>query len=874
MRKPHQRDQVDNCSINDLVKSLKQLERDTSTNRNKHTISANSGKTIGFEISRCSDNAVAQSLKLPTISGVSCQEQNTNYGSLIPDIASVQTNSKAPVDEKGEHLANIDINVKAESPDNLPKSSKESKNKDNKTLVNILKRDNVPSSPSLKIENQKDSPGFSRTPPREPLKRQNPIQSKNSSQSSSSESDRKSRGSKDKTSESLDLKEGTSEPMEGDDNVFRSISIHRSPCRDTHYTSLVHIVIPKPKVDKSTQVSHTEITTETGWDMMEGLYLLMRRMSLKVPTLPGDAGDVIAEKSNNAKIIPIGAVSDNGRKVTNAARDAREGNGNMNARTPLGNIVLPSLNVEAVRQNETLEVRNRNNVDDWLERNREIMNIQANLLEPARQLTVDTVDSGFDDNPTNYNRSPRWSLPLIRQENVNPHPRLFRRSYNGQMVLPAKLVLSTSSQSQGNSFDKREKEDDADDENDNSVDEYNFDAEKLNLIRKRRHFSRRVESFSLSDSELETKKSSYKRNRRGWKDVLLVNRLFPRKERVKTVNAWSTEKPWDITRRRLSSIRKLQSVTGGKQLSVDSTDDDVAVFTDSTEIANQNAKHQRMNLRNPHPPSSWKDISSGSERQLNSVSSLDDSYRGFGVSKPNRNDFLSHIDEFQNLYPVDLDVNVLERSAVDDDDSKLEIKSVSRMSMSSRSTESEGIEEEMLRTFIRQKRHSWDGILDGLNVGDYEFDIELVSQQAREGELNDFEQTEADKMDTISDVENIFGDDGSYIGEFMNDASNVDLYECFDEYLLDKNVAKVRCDPQTIKEHGNHDEKESSKEEADCIEAIQLIEEGENDMPDIAEDIDKNIRVAGPGLLSGHVGVKNSFQVDPYVIKIREPFLN
>ena len=881
MRKPHpQDDQVDNCSINDLLKSLKQLERDTNTTRvnvDKNTNPA-SGKTkiIGYESPKSNDKAIVPlSLRIPALPGSPEKHESKIRESIIPDISSIQENVRKHVKNDDKQLFNSDKNVKSDIIDNSTKSSKESKNKDNKTLVNILKRDNIPS-PSMKLENQKESPEHSRASPREPIKRQNPIQSKNSSsQESSSESDKKSkgsRGSKDKTIRgSSDAKEGTAEQAEGSSNVFRSISIQRSPCKDTHYTSLVHIVIPKPKVDKSTQVSHTEITTETGWGVIEGLYLLMRRMSLKVPTLPGDIDDAKGIQSDSQRNLQIGTVSDNGRELPNAARDARDGHGNAVKGAPPGSLILPSLNVEAVLQNDNTEARNRNNVDDWLERNQEIMNIQANLLEPARQLTEETVDSGFDDNPTNFNRSPRWSLPLIRQENVNPngHPRLFRRSYNGQMVLPAKLVLSTSSQSQGNSFERREKEDDADDENenDNSVDEYNFDAEKLNLIRKRRYFSRRVESFSLSDSELETKKSSYKRNRRGWKDVLLVNRLFPRKERVKTVNVWSTEKPLDITRRRLSLIRKLPSITGAKQLSVDSTDDDLAVFTDSTEPASLNAKHQRMNLHKPHPPSSWKDVSSGSEKQLNSVSSLDDSYRGFGVSKPNRNDFLSHIDEFQNLYPADLDVNLLEKSAVDDDDSRLDVKSVSKMSMSSRSTESEGVEDEILRSYIRQKRHSWDGILDNINVGDYDFNIETVSDEERNvsnGDNNGLEISEVDKIDAISDVENILGDNESYICEFMNDASNLDLYECFDDFPLDKSGQKVTVNPQTVEENENGTEMRPI-EETNCFSPVQKIDVDENDASGLVEDIDKKIRVAGPGLQSGHVGVKNSFQVDAFV---------
>ena len=854
MRKLHQRDQVDNCSINDLLKCLKQLERETSEDLNDnyfptvecHPIPRMSVIEDNFEREKYAITEPSITAKENTQSDRQRNETSPNAFGRDHDKLSERAHNAAgvpaapPKDKSSGPLQN-DSPLNDLDDKNLPKTCKDKENEDALNKTKLCRFSFQP--PTGINEPQKDK-GFSKSPPspREPLKRQNPVQSKNSSQESSNESDKKSKG---KISGSAELREESCDTDKSEPNVFRSISIQRSPCKDTLYTSVVHILIPKPKVDKSTQVTHTEITAETGWNVMEGMYLLLRRLCIKVPTLTEEVNAIdglqTIMQAGVQTHAPQEIRNDTQRVMTAKPRadaDNRSENETKGTKGP------PVCIVDTNRRKKESDNRNMHHVDDWLERNQEIMNIQANL-QPARQMTIETVDSGYDDNPSNFNRNPRWSLPLIRQ--ANGHLRLCRKPYKGQMFLPAKLVLSTSSQSQTTSIDKRDNDEEADDEYDDTVDEYQFDANKMNLIRKRRHFSRRVESFSLSDSELETKKSSYKRNRRGWKDVLLVNRLFPRKERTKPLTTWESDKPGTLQKRKSGTFKKTLSVNNTvKQLSVESTDDDASVFIDSSDQSHLKPKHTRMNLKNPNPPSSWKDFSSGSERQLTSISSIEDSYRGFGVSKSDRHDFLSHIDEFQSLCPAATELEVPERNTVEDDDNQFEIKSVSKMSISSRSTESDGIEEdEILRSYIREKRHSWDGILD-FDADNY--DIGVNEEELAERSVHSDDGLYQDFLNTRKNSYTNFEDNESELADILGDPSDVGM-------AMDVH--------SNLSEASGHSEKENHKgDETEIFESVTAGQEPEVIAQNFYEDIENRVRVGGPGLSSGHVGVQNCFQVN------------
>ena len=834
MRKLHQRDQdqMEKCSVNDLLKSLRQLERETNVDVNDRKSKNEDFPSIARKQSIESNqlkNAIKQSFNELDEMQLS---KPTTQNHEVTDTKIFDRGSPTNTD-KLTHAGNTVLHQAL--------NEKNTKIKDDSKTTLFRETFNIEDS---RLNKQKEHKVIPKSPTREILKRQDPI--KNSSEESSQDSDKNTKA---KTSELQDAKQRVNTIGTEEGNVFRSLSIQRSPCKDTLYTSVVRIVIPKPKVDKSTQVTDVEITSETGWNIIEGMYMLLRRISIKVPnqeTGENSCNEKI-EHQQELKAVTQNTSSSKAVDIIVNSKDVSSNQKHGNESKKLSKFI-----VENDRLNNEANNRNMNHVDDWLERNQEIMNKHV-LLQPARQMTIETVDSGYDDNPAHFNRNPRWSLPLIRS--MNGHLRLCRKPYRGQMFLPAKLVLSNSSQSQAEtaSIGKHEKGDEADDEFDDTMDEFNFDAEKLNLIRKRRHFTRRVDSFSLSDSELETKTSSYKRTRRGWKDVLIINRLVPKKERTKAIKEWASERPVVLPKRKASITKKVASMKDGKQFSVESTDDDTTVFTDSTEAAYLRPKPLRMNLKHPHPPSSWKDLSSGSERQMNSISSIDDNYTGFGISKADRSSFLSHIDEFQHLCTDELDAAKHESSANELEESKIEVESICMKSVSSRSTESDGIEEnEILRSYIREKRHSWDGILD-YDLGDYDLDFDHTNELEREtlsedGKTQDYGCNEYGTNEYDVDSESIVNCGESDIGDNYEILSSCDILEPLDQTNDYRDETYKGTDINL------------EPTEAVPLPIISDQEQTEMKVIDV-EDIENKVRVAGPGLSSGQVGIKNSFQV-------------
>lgn len=189
----------------------------------------------------------------------------------------------------------------------------------------------------------------------------------------------------------------------------------------------VSLVAPTATVDKSTQVTDQEILAETEWDFLEGVYLLLRRISVKVPnhvdldlqqtdcptTLTGKIKcfDVVVPQysaSVEREDVPNERASHLPGQLTSANRDSQnlemknnerhgdEGNGKMRKRDN--------------RSDQT-------DVNAWLEKNGEFLG--GPEVPVPRQATMETEDSGFDDNPANFNRLGRFSLPAVWFGRIN-----------------------------------------------------------------------------------------------------------------------------------------------------------------------------------------------------------------------------------------------------------------------------------------------------------------------------------------------------------------------------------------------------------------------------------------------------------------------
>jgi hypothetical protein len=238
---------------------------------------------------------------------------------------------------------------------------------------------------------------------------------KSSADSSSVKTDH---SSDDKKSSDL---QSSSSNTSGQFRAFRSIYVHSDAENNTENKNEVTIVIPKAKIDKFTQVSHSEITKETGWDLLEGVYLLLRKISIKIPSESN-----VTSPANKLVSKPVEGM-DRIHPRVNMTKDDTEPDCNR-LQVPLSprddrdyprrpylslNNKRVSSDLELHGQLEQLNNENFRNVNAWFERNN-LLN-SPNRLAPVRQYTMETVDSGFDDSqiPANFNRHGRFSLPNV-----------------------------------------------------------------------------------------------------------------------------------------------------------------------------------------------------------------------------------------------------------------------------------------------------------------------------------------------------------------------------------------------------------------------------------------------------------------------------
>lgn len=222
-----------------------------------------------------------------------------------------------------------------------------------------------------------------------------------------------------KTDASFDEKTSTcpsSSTTSGNLRVFKSIYVNFNPEEITDAKHTVRVVIPKAKIDKATQVNHNEITKETGWDLIEGVYLLLRKISVNIPRqIDASAPNVHESAVSSSNVSPEKvSISNTALQIPLSPRDDTDYP--PKSRFPdndRSDPINPASIGPLVRQN----MENCGNVNAWFEKNRQLN--FANRLSPVRQYTIETVDSGFDDNhaPSNFNRQGRFSLPNVLSGN-------------------------------------------------------------------------------------------------------------------------------------------------------------------------------------------------------------------------------------------------------------------------------------------------------------------------------------------------------------------------------------------------------------------------------------------------------------------------
>ncbi|WAR03610.1 hypothetical protein MAR_010168, partial [Mya arenaria] len=262
-----------------------------------------------------------------------------------------------------------------------------------------------------------------------------------------------------------------------------------------NYEHSPSVVIPKAKVDKMTQVSAAEITSATGWDMIEKVYILLQRLTFssntdigRTKSLDDKVGsDNSSSKHKSIRIMNVSDVSENVRlenttTAHSSTRDERKGLQIASWHDSPGSL---------------------DNVNAWFEKNRQLMHT---LRTPPRQATVETIDSGFDDNTAPFSRRGRLSLPSLRT--ASGHTRLYRQSYKGPKY-PFEPSLVNSGSSQSISVERGELGNEADDELIRGQD--SLGKLPARQMRRRHRRINREDSFSFSDSELHERRKRMKR---------------------------------------------------------------------------------------------------------------------------------------------------------------------------------------------------------------------------------------------------------------------------------------------------------------------------------------------------------------------------
>ena len=201
----------------------------------------------------------------------------------------------------------------------------------------------------------------------------------------------------------------------GKSSGFRNIEIQ--DIVKSNRTS-ISLVTPKATVDKATQAFDHEIMKETKWDLFEGVYLLLRKISIKVPQYTSETSISSTEtrvQHYSAGSRQLTLSCDQGTSVDKASTSV-----------PVQCHVSTAVSQEIKDQPKETEVDNNQaenrdeheTVNAWLLRHQQLLRRPEVALR--RQVTRDTEDSGFDDNPSNYNRhSARLSLPTVCLGNVD-----------------------------------------------------------------------------------------------------------------------------------------------------------------------------------------------------------------------------------------------------------------------------------------------------------------------------------------------------------------------------------------------------------------------------------------------------------------------
>ncbi|KAL4223275.1 hypothetical protein ACF0H5_016747 [Mactra antiquata] len=598
-------------------------------------------------------------------------------------------------------------------------------------------------------------------------------------------------------SEDKDNASQSSSSKSGHYCAFKTIYINSNPREKNGTFNDVTIIIPRAKTDKSCQVSDDEIKRETGWDIVEKTYLLLRRISIKIPCYSSDVISGPPFSDNQTNRLSTDSIAN--EQLLQVPHIPVLNTDYPNRQKNVNDVHEINQNNRTSRATETHT--NHKNVNAWFERNN-ILN-RSNTFGQVRQYTIETVDSGFDDNQnsSHVNRHGRLSLPSLLSD--NGHTRLYRRPYRGPKIpLEPSLVNSTSSQSI--SLDKREAGNDADDE----LVEPETPIEVCKHQRRRQRRINREDSFSLSDSELNERRK----------------RIWYRRHTVDHSSSQKTDSNLSIDRgtHRRNFSAAFRALLERRRENLE--DENLAENTD--EFHNVDDEFVTSSISSDGDVIKIPSIPKLTTMRLQTLTSVDSNYQGFGLSKSTRHDFLAQLNAFRNICPTD-----------------------------------ETTEEEILEAKITH----WEDTAQVIPYSDHDTGDDL---EHCDDHNNDSLESDVDlNKDYFNDV--VVGDNTTYEAseDFISDAPDSLLNSTELSFAMEEN------DPDSPKHSPSilNDEHVStyfdiftSFDHSDMPDYVSL-----NDVAMLGDVISMTtnsgeqmlVRVAGAGLRYGEVGVNNTFQV-------------
>ncbi|KAL3884379.1 hypothetical protein ACJMK2_024524 [Sinanodonta woodiana] len=402
--------------------------------------------------------------------------------------------------------------------------------------------------------------------------------------------------------------------------VFRNISIHENIGTHMYKTSNVNIIVPKVKMDRTTQVASDEILRETGWHiLLNSTGIIVRKIGLKVPTcfVP------FANNNSRCTTTETNSATSQPNMCMNSSSDAISINNNKVC--SFGDQLMGSRYMDGNFDNTISEIRDEikpnDNVSAWIEQNDNSIN--RFLLRPVRQRTFETTDSGFiDEFGVGYLRLAHDSVPHVCV--TNGHEKL-QKNHPCKVQIPLDPIRVQSSTNLKSDHKSPSPQD--------GLEERKYHENTSSCIpHESRYHQVRDDSESFSDSELRS--LPFRRR--------ITNKLS------KTTNDTDTTANKSVTGKRraivLKKLPKWNSQTS--RGSFDSTDEE---YNFSINQPNSHISLQRSlsPMNATHRISD--DVKNSTMLAVNSIN-LEDGYYTFGISNIERNDLLNELDTFQTIY--------------------------------------------------------------------------------------------------------------------------------------------------------------------------------------------------------------------------------